>query len=322
VLGQPLVLGLAAAVLLLALFWFAVRRRRARGAYDADDKIPPTFMSRAPLPPGGGAQASATGAGAATASPKAADTRSALASSSVPPATTPTRARSPASDNDLDFDLAPGAAAPGRPAPVSSSAAAVTKPDTVPAAAAQPTLAGPSLVREPAHPAAPTLVAGAAGAASSASAAADARPAPSPAQPQDTQARTPVTPPDAGASAVRPGPDSKPSNLLDFDLDSAPPARPTLDALGSERVSSEPPPRDFEFKLDLDNLDLAAPGEAKEPAPPRDAHWYDVQQKFDLAKAYEEMGDREGARDILREVLKEGDQEQRVQATQVLAKLG
>jgi pilus assembly protein FimV len=92
--------------------------------------------------------------------------------------------------------------------------------------------------------------------------------------------------------------------------------------MDSERVSSEPPPRDFEFKLDLDNLDLAAPGEAKTTAPPRDAHWYDVQQKFDLAKAYEEMGDRDGARDILREVLKEGDQEQRVQATQLLAKLG
>ena len=51
--------------------------------------------------------------------------------------------------------------------------------------------------------------------------------------------------------------------------------------------------------------------------PPKDAHWYDVQQKFDLAKAYQEMGDRDGARDILREVLKEGDQDQRTQATQL-----
>ena len=64
------------------------------------------------------------------------------------------------------------------------------------------------------------------------------------------------------------------------------------------------------------------PAETKAAAVPKDAHWYDVQQKFDLAKAYQEMGDRDGARDILREVLKEGDQDQRTQATQLLAKLG
>ena len=34
------------------------------------------------------------------------------------------------------------------------------------------------------------------------------------------------------------------------------------------------------------------------------------------------MGDRDGARDILREVLKEGDHDQRTQATQLLARLG
>jgi FimV-like protein len=39
----------------------------------------------------------------------------------------------------------------------------------------------------------------------------------------------------------------------------------------------------------------AAGGEVK------DAHWEDVQQKFDLARAYQEMGDKEGAKEILQE---------------------
>lgn len=37
----------------------------------------------------------------------------------------------------------------------------------------------------------------------------------------------------------------------------------------------------------------------------------EVATKLDLAKAYEEMGDLEGARELLQEVLKEGDVGQR-----------
>ena len=42
----------------------------------------------------------------------------------------------------------------------------------------------------------------------------------------------------------------------------------------------------------------------------------------DLAKAYEEMGDKDGAKDLLNEVLKEGDAAQQAQAQQMLAALG
>jgi len=48
--------------------------------------------------------------------------------------------------------------------------------------------------------------------------------------------------------------------------------------------------------------------------PAHDDHWYDVQTKFDLAKAYQEMGDKEGAREILTEVIKEGDAQQQAEA--------
>ena len=48
----------------------------------------------------------------------------------------------------------------------------------------------------------------------------------------------------------------------------------------------------------------------------------EVTTKLDLAKAYEEMGDFEGARELLQEVLKEGDASQREKAQTILAKIG
>jgi len=44
--------------------------------------------------------------------------------------------------------------------------------------------------------------------------------------------------------------------------------------------------------------------------------------KLDLAKAYQEMGDVEGAREILQEVLHEGDDQQKSEAQSLMAKLG
>ena len=48
----------------------------------------------------------------------------------------------------------------------------------------------------------------------------------------------------------------------------------------------------------------------------------EVATKLDLAKAYEEMGDLEGARELLQEVLKEGDVAQREAAQNLLGKVG
>ena len=66
--------------------------------------------------------------------------------------------------------------------------------------------------------------------------------------------------------------------------------------------------------LDLSDisLDMGEPGSAKE-APtdlPDDFGSQEVSTKLDLARAYIDMGDVEGARDILQEVLKEGTAEQ------------
>ncbi|MGH8649241.1 MAG: FimV/HubP family polar landmark protein, partial [Burkholderiales bacterium] len=78
----------------------------------------------------------------------------------------------------------------------------------------------------------------------------------------------------------------------------------------------------LDFKLE--GLDLSLEGEQKPvvASAEKNGHWYDVQTKFDLAKAYQEMGDRDGAKEILQEVVKEGDAEQKAQATKLLESLG
>ncbi len=69
------------------------------------------------------------------------------------------------------------------------------------------------------------------------------------------------------------------------------------------------------ISLDLDGSGSAGTNGSK------DEHWHDVQTKFDLAKAYQEMGDKEGAREILREVVQEGDDDQKNAAQKVLEAL-
>ena len=63
------------------------------------------------------------------------------------------------------------------------------------------------------------------------------------------------------------------------------------------------------------------PSVAAEPAV-KDMQWHEVATKLDLARAYQEMSDAEGAREILEEVLKEGDAEQRAAAEEILKQLG
>ncbi len=73
---------------------------------------------------------------------------------------------------------------------------------------------------------------------------------------------------------------------------------------------------DIDLDLDIDTAPKAAVETKDEGA--KDDHWYDVQTKFDLAKAYQEMGDKDGAREILQEVIVEGDSDQKTEAKQLL----
>ena len=93
---------------------------------------------------------------------------------------------------------------------------------------------------------------------------------------------------------------------------------PTLDVTGS--VPAIPEIDLSGISLDL-GTESTTTGGATATGSGKDDHWYDVQTKFDLAKAYQEMGDKEGAREILQEVMAEGDSEQKAAAQRVLETL-
>ena len=93
-------------------------------------------------------------------------------------------------------------------------------------------------------------------------------------------------------------------NALDFDFNIGAPTAPT-----------PAPKAEAEIDLGSINLDLGKPS-AAEPAAGDE-----VSTKLELAKAYDEMGDREGARELLNEVVKEGNAEQQAKAQGMLAKL-
>ncbi len=125
---------------------------------------------------------------------------------------------------------------------------------------------------------------------------------------------------------------------LHFDLDLGAPAAPDTSASSEvvdlEKTIAGGSALDFDFNIgappeaksesqaapDIDlgsiNLDLGEPA-----TPAETAAGDEVATKLELAKAYEEMGDKEGARELLTEVAKEGNAEQQAKAQGLLAKL-
>ena len=74
-------------------------------------------------------------------------------------------------------------------------------------------------------------------------------------------------------------------------------------------------------EMPLPDVDLHLGEEPGEIAAPKDQNWYEVATKLDLAKVYQEMGDQEGAREILEEVMTEGDSDQKAMAKAMLDSL-
>jgi pilus assembly protein FimV len=86
--------------------------------------------------------------------------------------------------------------------------------------------------------------------------------------------------------------------------------------------AKEPAPVDIglgDISLNLDSLTPDAPAPATSEN--RDERWQEVATKLDLAKAYQEMGDAAGAKEILEEVLRDGDDEQRASAEAMMQQL-
>lgn len=69
------------------------------------------------------------------------------------------------------------------------------------------------------------------------------------------------------------------------------------------------------------NLGGLAPTGSESAAGAKDEQWQEVATKLDLAKAYQEMGDAAGAREILDEVMRDGDESQRASAQAMLDQL-
>ena len=149
-------------------------------------------------------------------------------------------------------------------------------------------------------------------------------------------------PPAGTAAEDTEAPKKQEGNTIDFDFDLNAFAAPSVSVPAAEEPRAAAGGLDFDMsatsfeapgepkagsgavqEIDLSsiNLDLGTGTSPQVSATGKDDHWYDVQTKFDLAKAYQEMGDKDGAREILREVLQEGDTEQKAAAQTVLAKL-
>jgi len=102
---------------------------------------------------------------------------------------------------------------------------------------------------------------------------------------------------------------------LDFDFNIEEPA--------AAEAPQTPEPAVPEMDLSGLSLELEEPAaaEALPEAALDDSRWQEAATKLDLARAYMEMGDREGAREILQEVLKEGNDQQKQDAQSMLAEM-
>jgi pilus assembly protein FimV len=103
-------------------------------------------------------------------------------------------------------------------------------------------------------------------------------------------------------------PSSRSVGALDLDL----PALESLTQTGSQDMDLSP------VSLDLEPATLSADEASAGGA----GRWQEMATKLDLASAYEEIGDKEGARELLQEVIKGGDSGQQQKARAMLSKIG
>ncbi len=91
---------------------------------------------------------------------------------------------------------------------------------------------------------------------------------------------------------------------------------PSLERIDSGRSASDGQ------SIDLSAIGLDLQPSTMTPPPTADAaRWQEMATKLDLASAYEEIGDKEGARELLQEVVKGGDTDQQQKARTMLSKI-
>lgn len=129
-------------------------------------------------------------------------------------------------------------------------------------------------------------------------------------EPLDFGAAPAASTPDAGLDALDFGSPAE-ENVIDFA-----PSKPSTAAPAAAEAGSA----GEEF------ADLGVPATHEEATPVEDSgglqQWDETATKLDLAKAYIDMGDAEGARSILDEVMSEGSEQQKKQARELAAQIG
>ncbi|MDD2700225.1 MAG: hypothetical protein PHH36_03205 [Sideroxydans sp.] len=98
----------------------------------------------------------------------------------------------------------------------------------------------------------------------------------------------------------------------------------SLDIPSDFKSEEEKPSAPMDIGLSDISLNLDALGGGEEASPTsaiKDERWQEVATKLDLAKAYQEMGDAAGAKEILDEVMRDGDEQQRASAQSILDQL-
>lgn len=129
--------------------------------------------------------------------------------------------------------------------------------------------------------------------------------------PEDTGAMQKTSGLDMDFSLAPPEPETHSSNLIDFNTSSAVEDSNALDFSSTD--SNMAVENEIDFSSGNAMTDDAAAGELP--------GWDETATKLDLAKAYIDMGDSEGARSILDEVMAEGNDNQKRQARDLAAQI-
>ena len=93
------------------------------------------------------------------------------------------------------------------------------------------------------------------------------------------------------------------------------------DTTESESLSKMPELELADINLDLEDSNLVEEKAEKADLNDTDEQWQEVETKLDLAKAYQEMDDKEGAKEMLEEVMRDGDIKQQKAAKKMLKSL-
>lgn len=105
-----------------------------------------------------------------------------------------------------------------------------------------------------------------------------------------------------------------------IDFPATPESVPEPEPAAVSALDFAPLPESDLVDIDL-NLGEPLPNLSVDTKPAESAHWHEIATKIDLARAYQEMGDNDGAKEILEEVMREGDAQQQESAQTMLASL-